>query len=60
VKKAQNIVYKLIHGEQNDADVKAAETWLKEWPKIIVEFSPENIYNDDETGLFHRVLVEHT
>jgi hypothetical protein len=60
-KKRENIVYKRTHGEQKDADVLAAETWLKEqWPKIIAEYSPENIYNADETGLYYRGLPEHT
>jgi hypothetical protein len=29
-----------------------ADEWIKrEWPKIIAEYSPEDTYNTDETGL---------
>lgn len=60
-KKRANIVYKRTHGEIKDADFGAADNWIKdEWPKIISEFSPENVYNADETGLYYRALPEHT
>ena len=60
-KKRENIVFKRTHGEQRDADFSAADAWIeKEWPKIIAEYSPENIYNADETGLYYRALPEHT
>ncbi|KAL4153417.1 hypothetical protein QTP88_001250 [Uroleucon formosanum] len=60
-KKRENIVYKRTYGEQKDADFSAAENWLKtEWPKIISEYTPDNVYNADETGLFYRALPEHS
>lgn len=60
-KTRENIVYKKIHGEQKDADKPAAENWLRdEWPKLIASYSPENVYNADETGLYFRALPEHT
>jgi hypothetical protein len=60
-KKRENIVYKRAHGEQKDADFSAAETWIsEEWPKIIAEYSPEDVYNADKTGLYYRALPEHS
>ena len=60
-KKRENIVYKHIYGEQNDADAPAAASWLEvQWPKIIADYSPDDVYNADETGLFYRTLPEHT
>ena len=39
----------------------AADEWIKrEWPKIIAEYSPEDTYNADETGLYFRAMSEHT
>jgi hypothetical protein len=60
-KKRENIVYKQTYGEQKDADFSTAENWIKTvWPKIISEYTPDNIYNADETGLFYRALPECT
>lgn len=60
-KKRKNIVYSKLHGEQGEADTAAAETWIRdEWPAIISEYEPGDIYNADETGLFYRALPEHT
>jgi hypothetical protein len=50
-----------MHGAEKGADFLAADEWIKrEWPKIIAEYSPEDIYNADETGNFFRVMPEHT
>lgn len=60
-KKRENIAYQKTHGEQGDADFAGAKLWLeKEWPSLIAEFSPSDVFNADETGLFYRALPEHT
>jgi hypothetical protein len=60
-KNHENIVYKRTYGEQKDANFSAAENRIKtEWPKIISEYTPDNVYNADETELFYRALPEHT
>lgn len=60
-KKRENIVYKRMHGEQKDADFSGAERWIEEeWPKIISMYSPDCVFNADETGLYYRALPEHT
>jgi hypothetical protein len=39
----------------------AADEWIKrDWPKIIAEYSPKDIYNADETGKIFRAMTEHT
>jgi hypothetical protein len=39
----------------------AADEWIKrEWPKITAEYSPEDTYNADETGLYFRAIPAHT
>jgi cytosine/adenosine deaminase-related metal-dependent hydrolase len=41
-----------MHGAEKSADFLAADEWIKrEWPKIIAEYSPEDTYNADETGI---------
>lgn len=60
-KRRENIVFKQLHGEEKSADYVAANEWIKsEWPKIIAEYSPEDIYNADETGLYFRAMPDHT
>ncbi|XP_026820219.1 tigger transposable element-derived protein 6-like [Rhopalosiphum maidis] len=60
-KNSENIVYKRTYGEQKDADFSTAENWIKtEWPNIISEYTPDNVNNADETGLFYRALPERT
>ena len=31
-----------------------------QWPKIIADYSPDDVYNANETGLFYQALPEHT
>jgi hypothetical protein len=60
-KRRENIVFKRLHGEEKSADFLAANEWIKtEWTKIIAEYSPQDIYNADETGLYFRAMPEHT
>lgn len=60
-KKRENISYQKTHGEQGDADREGARTWLeREWPSLIAEFQPSDVFNADETGLYYRALPEHT
>jgi hypothetical protein len=59
-RKRENIVYKHMHGEQKDANFLADESWIEgEWPKIVYEFLPRNVYSVGEAGLYYRALPEH-
>ena len=60
-KERHNLSYKKMHGESADADLKSAEKWLSDvLPNLIQDWSPEDIYNCDETGLFYRALPDGT
>lgn len=59
--KRENITFCKPHGEQGEADSESAERWIaEEWPKLIKEYSPNDIYNADETGFYFRALPDHT
>lgn len=59
--KRENIVYKKPKGEVGDADAEGADVWLtEEWPRLVSQYSPDDIYNADETGLYYRALPETT
>jgi hypothetical protein len=53
------VLYGTIHGEANSVDVNVIENWysiqLKDHIHLI---DPENIYNDDELGLFWRMQAK--
>ncbi len=56
-KRRHGVVYKAQHGEQQDADFAASEKWLKEvLPTLLSSYSPDDIFNSDETGVFFRGL----
>nr|XP_042912844.1 tigger transposable element-derived protein 6-like [Parasteatoda tepidariorum] len=60
-KERNNIVYRKLHGEKQDADFSSAADWVNDvWPTLIKDYKPEQIFNTDETGLFFRALPEHT
>lgn len=60
-KRRENIVYRSLHGEEKSADSIGAAAWIQtEWPKIIAEYSPQDIYNADETGLYYRAMPSQT
>ncbi|GBO04397.1 Tigger transposable element-derived protein 6 [Araneus ventricosus] len=60
-RKRGNVVYKQTYGEQNSADVAAANQWIeKEWQKLIASNDPRGVYNADESGLYYKVMPSHT
>jgi len=53
-RKRVNLEYRKPHGEAGEADHSAAHQWLlEEWPKLVAEYPPSDIYNADETGLYY-------
>ncbi|XP_014490505.1 tigger transposable element-derived protein 6-like, partial [Vigna radiata var. radiata] len=59
--KREGIEFKKPHGEARDADSTAAGNFLtEEWPRILSEYAPSDVYNADETALYFRALPEHT
>ena len=50
-----------MYREQRDADQSAADEWiLEKWPKLIETYSPDDVFNADETGLYFRALPDYT
>lgn len=46
-------------GEEKPALINDAESWKQcKMKKIIEKFSPEDVYNVDETGLFYQLMPE--
>ena len=49
-----------LHGEKQDADIPAAENWLKtSWKTVAETYNPEDIFNTDETALYYRATPDH-
>ncbi len=47
-------------GEALDVDVNVVEAWRQKLPHIIDDYTAEEIWNLDETGLFYRALPDRT
>ena len=55
------LVFKAMCGESTSADSPAAESWVKNiLPSYLHRYSPEDVYNADETSLFYELLPSHT
>ncbi|KAH9375001.1 hypothetical protein HPB48_006927 [Haemaphysalis longicornis] len=55
------IAWKTICGESKDADHEAARTWRDDKLRDIINgYSPDDIYNADETGVFYHTLPNKT
>ena len=60
-KERHSIVCKRLHGEAAAVDNHATESWFSDrLPELLQEFSPDNIFNADETGLFFKCLPDRT
>jgi hypothetical protein len=54
-----NIKYKKAYGEKESGDLSSAEGWkLNVLPQLLNDFSPNDIYNADETGLYYRATPD--
>jgi Tc5 transposase DNA-binding domain len=53
-KKRHRIVKVKWHGEEASADHLAADAAIPELKELLIEYSKDDIYNMDETGLFYR------
>lgn len=59
-KKRHDIVYKKCYGEKQDADESNADFWIKTtWPTVLNKYAPNNSFNLDETGLYHRTTPDY-
>lgn len=61
LKKRNNIVHKIMSGEKKSVDPETVEKWKTEiLPELIKEYSPSDIFNADETGLFYNLQPDNT
>jgi len=54
--KRHGIHQSILNGESADVDNSIVEGWFGRLKAICEGYSPDNIYNCDETGLFYRAL----
>ena len=57
-KKRHNIKQLVVSGESADVSEITIEAWLERLPSILRGYSPDDIWNQDETGCFYRALPE--
>ncbi|KAL4119164.1 hypothetical protein QTP88_012010 [Uroleucon formosanum] len=51
-----SVVFKQVCGESGAVDVQKCSVWINNLPKLIENYSPDDIFNVDETGLFFKCL----
>ncbi|XP_061190462.1 tigger transposable element-derived protein 6-like [Saccostrea echinata] len=58
----QGISFKRVCGEEKSVDSQSADMllWKEKLPIILQTYSPDDIYNADETGIFFRMLPDKT
>ena len=56
--KERNISQRIISGESGDISTQTVESWLERLPSIVEGYTPENIWNCDETGLLWKSLLD--
>jgi hypothetical protein len=59
-KERHDIVYKKLHGEKQDSDGSAADTWLQtDWKTVLNTYSLEDIFNTDKMGLYCKATPDY-
>ena len=58
-KNRHQIKYKRAHGEKASSDFPGARDWkISVLPKLLEQYSAEDVYNADETGLYYRAMPD--
>ncbi|XP_015363953.1 PREDICTED: tigger transposable element-derived protein 4-like [Diuraphis noxia] len=58
-KQRHNITYGKISGEALNVDLNVTNSWLiNVWPKLNEKYTPDNIFNADETGIFYKMTPD--
>jgi len=56
-KRRHNITFRVISGESASVNDECLDNWLSnKWPKLCQGYTPAEIFNCDETGLFYKML----
>ncbi|UYV75787.1 TIGD4 [Cordylochernes scorpioides] len=57
----RNIAFKRLHGKAGSVDANSVATWKGGIiPSLLAKYSPQDIFNADETGLFYKLLPNQT
>jgi len=59
-KNRNSVVFKQVCGESGAVDVQKCSVWINNLPKLIENYSPDDIFNVDETRLFFKCLPDKT
>lgn len=60
-KKRHNIIFGKVCGEAASVDRNVTDDWISHtWPVISKDYSMDNIFNADETGIFYRMMPDKT
>lgn len=59
-KKRNDLIFKKISGESGAVDINACSQWINDLPALLGDYSPNDIFNADETGLFFKCLPDKT
>ncbi|XP_045463820.1 tigger transposable element-derived protein 6-like [Harmonia axyridis] len=59
-RRRHNIAFKAISGEASSVNPIDVEMFLSKLPMLLKDYSPRNIFNADETGIFFRALPNKT
>ncbi|UYV78234.1 hypothetical protein LAZ67_16000605 [Cordylochernes scorpioides] len=59
-KTRRNIIFRKICGEERAVNPLVVEDWKEKIPSFLDKYSPSNIYNIDESGLFYKCLPDKT
>lgn len=51
-----NVIFRIICGENSSVDQSICSDWLVKYLPIINQYSPDDVYNLDEIGLFFKCL----
>lgn len=58
--KKRHIIFRKLCDESQSVSDELCSEWIKNLPVLLKDYSPDNIYNADETGLFCKTLPEKT
>lgn len=59
-KKRNDIAFKNVCGESNSVDNNECNEWIKNLPALLHDYSPDDVFNADEAGLFYKCLPDKT
>ena len=60
LKKRSDLVFKKICGESNAVDDSVCTQWITDLPSLISNYSANDIFNADESGLFFKCFPDKT